>query len=116
MLFRSRRDALLQCDLFVAPSRLEGFGLAAAEAMAMGLPIVLSDAPGLSTLIQDRLSGRVCDFNNHEHVAHVLYNCLRNDDSLQSYGACAAATARDRFDPLVRRITLNSAIFSLLKQ
>jgi len=38
-------DELRQADRVVCPSRSEGFGIAALEVMAMGVPVVLSDIP-----------------------------------------------------------------------
>lgn len=38
-------------DLFLMPSRWEGFGLVAAEAMASGLPVLASDVPGLAEIV-----------------------------------------------------------------
>lgn len=42
---------LAASDVYVQPSRFEGFGLAVGEAMASGLPIVLSDGPGFSAAL-----------------------------------------------------------------
>jgi glycosyltransferase involved in cell wall biosynthesis len=39
------RNELLRSKIFVSPSRKEGFGLAVAEAMALGMPCILSDIP-----------------------------------------------------------------------
>lgn len=39
---------LRAADVFVMPSSIEGFGVAAAEAMAVGVPSILSDRPALS--------------------------------------------------------------------
>jgi glycosyltransferase involved in cell wall biosynthesis len=51
VLFLGRRndlpDVFRACDAFVHPSAYEGFGLAAVEAMACGLPCLLSDLPAL---------------------------------------------------------------------
>jgi glycosyltransferase involved in cell wall biosynthesis len=42
---------LKAADLYVQPSRVDGFGIAALEAMAAGMPIVASDVPGLADVI-----------------------------------------------------------------
>ncbi len=44
-------------DVFVLPTRWEGFCLAAAEAMAVGLPVVATNVAGLSEVVQDGVSG-----------------------------------------------------------
>lgn len=41
------------CDLFVLPSKWEGFGLVAAEAMASGIPVLVSNVPGLSQVVDN---------------------------------------------------------------
>lgn len=47
------RPALAEADLFVMPSRWEGFGLVAVEAMAAGVPVVASEIPGLADVVGD---------------------------------------------------------------
>lgn len=39
------------CDLVVVPSKWEGFGLIAVEAMACGKPVICNDVPGLSEVV-----------------------------------------------------------------
>ncbi len=40
-------------ELFVYPSRYEGFGLPVVEAMACGAPVLCSDAPGVAEVAGD---------------------------------------------------------------
>jgi glycosyltransferase involved in cell wall biosynthesis len=45
------RDFLTAGDVFVFPSRLEGFAVAPLEAMACGLPVVAADASGVRDIL-----------------------------------------------------------------
>lgn len=44
---------LAQADICIVPSRHEGFGIAAAEAMALGIPTITSNAGGLQEVVGD---------------------------------------------------------------
>lgn len=53
------RAEMKKADVFVMPSLSEGFGISALEAQAMRLPVVCSDAEGLSENVQDMVTGFV---------------------------------------------------------
>jgi glycosyltransferase involved in cell wall biosynthesis len=44
-------EVLKACDIYVHSTNSDGFGIAACEAMAAGLPVVASDVPGLAQLV-----------------------------------------------------------------
>jgi glycosyltransferase involved in cell wall biosynthesis len=50
-------DLLAACDIFVLPSRREGLGVAALEAMAAGRPVIASDVGGLGEAIAHEHTG-----------------------------------------------------------
>lgn len=57
VMFMGRRgdvpELLHLADIYVQPSRVDGFCIAAVEAMAAGLPVVASSIPGLSDVVAD---------------------------------------------------------------
>ena len=49
--------AYQSCDIMLFPSRLEGFGMAPAEALACGRPVVTTNATALPEVVDDGLNG-----------------------------------------------------------
>jgi glycosyltransferase involved in cell wall biosynthesis len=50
-------EILRAADLFVLPSRWEGFGIAVVEAMAAGAPVVASSVDGVREIVRDQQDG-----------------------------------------------------------
>ena len=52
------------CDIYVQPSRFEGYGITVAEAKALKKPIVATDIPEFREQIIDKKTGILCKDNN----------------------------------------------------
>lgn len=66
-------DAYYQaCDAVIMPSRWEGFGLVAIEAMRNSKPVIVSDAGALSELVQDKISGYVFNLKDKFSLRDIL--------------------------------------------
>lgn len=66
------RELLATSDMLVMPSSYEGFGIAALEGMAFGLPVVAGAAGGLRELVRDGESGRLVPPADAGAIADVL--------------------------------------------
>jgi glycosyltransferase involved in cell wall biosynthesis len=82
-----------QMDVFVLPSLVEGFPLTALEAMASGLPVVVSENTFGSDVIQDGYNGYVVPIRDVGAIVDRL-RLLAGDEALRAtMGANARATA-----------------------
>jgi glycosyltransferase involved in cell wall biosynthesis len=63
-------------DLFVFPSKYEAFGMAAAEAMQAGLPVLASDYPAIAEVVGD--AGILADHRDVDAWVREI-ECLRSD-------------------------------------
>ena len=64
-------------SVFVYPSRYEGFGLPALEAMSCGTPVIVSSDPALSELVDD--AGVVLRTESVEELTQAMERLLRFD-------------------------------------
>jgi len=65
-------------DIVVVPSRFEGFGLSAAEAMAAGKPVIASDTSGLSEIVSDNETGILFPVENIVALKDAMMRLLKD--------------------------------------
>lgn len=80
-------DLLGACDIVVIPSRREGLGVAALEAMAAGRPIVASAVGGLAEAVVDRRTGLLVPPDDPEALASALEEIVRDPSLRAALGA-----------------------------
>ncbi len=95
-----RQDApcrLAGFDIFVLPSLYEGLPLAILEAMAAGLPCVVSDVDGTRDAIDHSANGFLCRVNDLEHWQTTLQPLLNSAELRRQIGQAAYHTYQAKF-------------------
>ncbi len=90
---------LAASDIFVHPIRVpEGFGLSIAEAMAMALPVIVTDQWALMHLMKDKNIGEIVSVRNPRQIAAIIENWLHQPEKMKLMGQNARAAALEFFD------------------
>jgi L-malate glycosyltransferase len=87
-------DILAIADLFLLPSEYESFGLAALEAMAAGVPVVTTNAGGLSEINIPGVTGYMGDVGDVKTMGQQAIKILRDNEVLKQFKDRAAASAK----------------------
>lgn len=72
-------DCFRSCDLFVMPSRLEGFGIVYLEAMACGKPALGGNADGARDALDHGRLGILVDPDDHAAMAAEIIRFLKGE-------------------------------------
>jgi len=84
-------NPLLQAaDLFLLPSRVEGFPNALCEAMACGLPVIATGcADSIGTILEDGAAGRIVPPDDAPSLARAMVDLMTDPDGRAALGARA---------------------------
>jgi glycosyltransferase involved in cell wall biosynthesis len=90
---------ILKCsDVFLLPTRIEGFGLVIAEAMMSGVVPVVSRLAGITdTIATNNETGMLVEVDDVEGFSFAIIELLSNPDRLSSMMHAAQKVAQEKF-------------------
>jgi glycosyltransferase involved in cell wall biosynthesis len=108
---------LAAAHVFALPSLSEAYGIAVAEAMAAGLPVVASAVGGVPELVDEGVTGELFAVGDHHALAGHLVRVLRSPELQARMGSCAKVAAEtlrrahsiDRYLQLLERLAADRA-------
>jgi glycosyltransferase involved in cell wall biosynthesis len=105
-----RRDVervLSSFDIFVLPSRSEGFSIATLEAMACGLPVIVTRCGGPEEIVCHGEDGLVIDRDSPSAIAAALRHLVLDHQTRNRLGMTARQSVMSRFskEAMIRQYT-----------
>lgn len=91
-------ELLAAMDIFVLPSRREGLGLAALEAMGCARPVVASRVDGLRELVTEGENGLLVRPGDVAELTDAILLLLRDKELARKMGARGCERVKERYD------------------
>lgn len=92
------RPWLEQASVFVLPSYREGLPRSTQEAMAMGRPVITTDAVGCRDTVEEGINGFKVPVGNAKAIAEAMLVFIRQPDLIRSMGAMSRQMAEKNYD------------------
>lgn len=92
------RPAIEMCNVYVLPSYREGTPRTVLEAMAMGRPVITTDAPGCRETVVDEENGFLVQVKSVDALEHAMLKFFQNPDLIPRMGAVSRLIAESKYD------------------
>ena len=103
-------------DICVMPSICqEAFGFAAAEAMAMGRPVIASAAGGLTELITNEVDGLLVPPGDAEALTAALLRLIENPAEMQSFASAGREKIASLFSDNIQGERMNDLVLDIMQ-
>ena len=93
----SLRKCYALCNVYVCPSRLEGFGLTLLEAFAAGKPVVATSVGAIPEIVSEK-NGSLVEPGDTRAMSNAISYYLENSELAETIGGQNAGDVRHRFD------------------
>src|SRR5713226_4665327 len=90
-------EKLAAADLFLLPSKLESFGLAALEAMACEVPVIATNVGGVPEVVEHGVDGFLVQPGDVKEAARYAIEILSRADRGREMGQIARINAKKKF-------------------
>jgi N-acetyl-alpha-D-glucosaminyl L-malate synthase BshA len=84
-------------DVFLLPSELESFGLAALEALACELPVIATRIGGIPEVVTDNETGYLSDIGDTEKMSADTLKLLNDEEMRRAFGERGREQAVERY-------------------
>ena len=85
---------MAQADVFVFPSLTDGMSLSCMEAMALGLPIIVTRSTGASQFVVEGVNGFTVDAGDEGEMARLMTFFVKNPDLIDEMGKASLEIAQ----------------------
>ena len=85
-------------DVYISPSHVDGSSVSLMEAMACGLPCLVSDIPANKEWVQEEKNGWLFKDSDHEDLAEKILNAIEARENLLELGQNSRLIVEERAD------------------
>ncbi|MNI67946.1 GDP-mannose-dependent alpha-(1-6)-phosphatidylinositol monomannoside mannosyltransferase [compost metagenome] len=110
------REELAAAHLFALASHSEPLGVAIMEAMAMGVPVVVTSAGGVRELVVGGESGILVEPHNPARLAEVIFELLQHPDKALSIAEQGRSRIEQAFDVRTSALVLAELMESKIRR
>ena len=105
------REWFAQCSVFVLPSYREGVPRSTQEAMALGKPVITTNAPGCRDTVVEGENGFLVEIGDVKSLINAMEKFILRPSIIASMGVQSRMMAEEKFDAHI----INERIFDLTK-
>ena len=92
------KPAISESSVYVLPSYREGTPRTVLEAMAMGRPIITTDAPGCKETVKDGINGYIVKVKSSQALVKAMFSFIEQPELIKSMGNNSRKIAEDKYD------------------
>lgn len=96
------RPSLADCSVFVLPSYREGTPRTVLEAMAMGRPVITTNAPGCRETVSEGVNGYLIPVRDVDSLVNAMETFIKHPGLIKRMGKASREIAEEKYD--VRKV------------